>query len=310
MLWGKGHVPNSAKYWVQSVKHRRAKSSGDPFIYIFRLGDAMGIAIQHMFDGIARRYDFLNHFLSAGRDKAWRRKAARLLRGGPSMRVLDLCGGTGDFWKTWQDQQSGSKQTKRPFGVIADFSLPMLMEARRKFSAPTESDPTLSDPTLSDPILSDPILSDPILSDRTRSVPAQAIPPIVRMDALKPCFKPGAFDAVICAYGMRNLDSVGSGMDEVGRLLKPGGMFITLEFFRPTTLFTHFFYNGLAPLSIPFLGWFFSSRREAYAYLVDSIRGFKSVSEYGECARGRGFKDVRVIPCDFGISHIVTAVKG
>jgi demethylmenaquinone methyltransferase / 2-methoxy-6-polyprenyl-1,4-benzoquinol methylase len=237
----------------------------------------MGIAIQHMFDGIARRYDFLNHFLSAGRDKAWRRKAARLLRGGPAMRVLDLCGGTGDFWKTWRDQQSGSNPIRRPFGVIADFSLPMLMEARRKFSAQGR---------------------------------LEEVPPIVRMDALKPCFKPGTFDAVICAYGMRNLDSVGSGMDEVGRLLKPGGMFITLEFFRPTTFFTRFFYNGLAPLSIPFLGWFFSSRREAYAYLVDSIRGFKSVSEYGDCARGRGFQDVRVIPCDFGISHIVTAVKG
>ncbi len=235
----------------------------------------MGSAIQHMFDGIARRYDFLNHFLSAGRDKAWRRKAARLLRGGQDMRVLDLCGGTGDFWKTWQDQQTASNPIRRPLGVIADFSLPMLMEARRKFSVPTGS-----------------------------------APPIVQMDALKPCFRPGVFDAVICAYGLRNLDSIGSGMDEIGSLLKPGGIFITLEFFRPTTLFTRFFYNGLAPLSIPFLGWFFSSRREAYAYLVDSIRGFKSVSEYGDCARGRGFKDVRVIPCDFGISHIVTAVKG
>lgn len=259
----------------------------------------MGIAIQHMFDGIARRYDFLNHFLSAGRDKAWRRKAARLLRGGPAMRVLDLCGGTGDFWMTWRDQQSGSKQEglqglqrqdRRPFGVIADFSLPMLMEARRKFSTPQRRGPQGTG------------LTGPDASPE--------VPPIVRMDALKPCFKPGTFDAVICAYGMRNLDSVGSGMDEIGRLLKPGGMFITLEFFRPTTLFTHFFYNGLAPLSIPFLGWFFSSRREAYAYLVDSIRGFKSVSEYGDCARGRGFKDVRAIPCDFGISHIVTAVKG
>ena len=243
----------------------------------------MGIAIQHMFDGIARRYDFLNHFLSAGRDKAWRRKAARQLRAGPAMRVLDLCGGTGDFWKTWRDQQAGSERTRRHFGVIADFSLPMLMEAQRKFSDPGAPD--------------------------ARTGPSP-VPPIVRMDALKPCFKPAAFDAVICAYGMRNLDSIGTGMDEIGRLLKPGGMFITLEFFRPTTLFTRFFYNGLAPLSIPFLGWFFSSRREAYAYLVDSIRGFKSVTEYGDCARGRGFRDVRVIPCDFGISHIVTAVKG
>lgn len=229
----------------------------------------MGIAIQHMFDGIARRYDFLNHFLSAGRDKAWRKKAAGLLKGGEggSFRVLDLCGGTGDFWKTWADMQSAPRPA---MGVIADFSLPMLHQARKKFQAP----------------------------------------PLVRMDALKPCFKPGTFDAVLCAYGMRNLDSVGSGIDEIGRLLKPGGMFITLEFFRPTTIFTRFFYNGIAPLCIPFLGWFFSSRRQAYTYLVESIRGFKSAAEYRDCARDQGFKDVTVIPCDFGISHIVTAVKG
>jgi ubiquinone/menaquinone biosynthesis C-methylase UbiE len=58
------------------------------------------------------------------------------------------------------------------------------------------------------------------------------------------------------------------------------------------------------------LGWFFSSRRQAYAYLVDSIRRFQSVREYRDGFRGRGFRDVAVIPCDFGISHIVTAVKG
>ena len=243
----------------------------------------MGIAIQNMFDGIARRYDFLNHFLSAGRDRAWRKKAARCLQGGGDLKVLDLCGGTGDFWKTWESVQGESARGasgSKPYGVIADFSLGMLLQAREKFAAQSASGAIVD------------------------------IPPLVRMDALKPCFKPGTFDAVLCAYGMRNLDSLGSGIDEIGRLLKPGGMFITLEFFRPTTAFTRFFYNGIAPLCIPFLGWFFSSRRQAYTYLVESIRGFKSVAEYGEYARVRGFKDVTVIPCDFGISHIVTAVKG
>lgn len=244
----------------------------------------MGIAIQHMFDGIARRYDFLNHFLSAGRDRAWRRRAASLLtRNGP-VRVLDLCGGTGDFWKTWIDSRPAGEKS---VGVIADFSMGMLSQARLKF---TGAGATAAHP-------------------KGRK-PEEPVPALVRMDALRPCFKEGIFDAVLCAYGMRNLDSLDSGIDAVGRLLKPGGVFITLEFFRPTTVFTRFFYHGLAPLSIPLLGWFFSSRRQAYAYLVDSIRGFVSAGEYRECFRGRGFRDVAVMPCDFGISHIVTAVKG
>jgi demethylmenaquinone methyltransferase/2-methoxy-6-polyprenyl-1,4-benzoquinol methylase len=234
----------------------------------------MGLAIQRMFDGIAGRYDFLNHFLSAGRDRAWRKRAAACLRGNAPLRVLDLCGGTGDFWKTWAENEGTRAPGSR--GVIADFSLPMLQEAQRKLGTDARA----------------------------------ARPFLVRMDALHPCFKDGSFDAALCAYGMRNLDSLEGGIDAIGRLLKPGGLFITLEFFRPTTAFTRFFYHGLAPLCIPFLGWFFSSRRQAYAYLVESIRRFRSVGEYRDGFRGHGFRDVAVIPCDFGISHIVTAVKG
>jgi demethylmenaquinone methyltransferase/2-methoxy-6-polyprenyl-1,4-benzoquinol methylase len=239
----------------------------------------MGLAIQRMFDGIARRYDFLNHFLSAGRDRAWRRRAAACLRGNAPLRVLDLCGGTGDFWKAWAEGEGTRAPGSR--GVIADFSWAMLKEAQRKFAP-----------------------------DRVAAAGGGERPHLVRMDALRPCFKDGSFDAVLCAYGMRNLDSLEGGIEAIARLLKPGGIFITLEFFRPTTAFTRFFYHGLAPLSIPFLGWFFSSRRQAYAYLVDSIRRFRSVREYRDGFRERGFRDVAVIPCDFGISHIVTAVKG
>ena len=53
--------------------------------------------IAGMFDAIARRYDFLNHFLSAGIDRRWRRQAVRSLRLTGSERVLDLCTGTGDL---------------------------------------------------------------------------------------------------------------------------------------------------------------------------------------------------------------------
>jgi ubiquinone/menaquinone biosynthesis methyltransferase len=239
----------------------------------------VGKAIQNMFDGIARRYDFLNHFLSAGRDRAWRKKAARCLLERPPERVLDLCGGTGDFWKTWEKLGAGGAG----FGVIADFSLPMLNEARRKFSGPAGGAPSGGAKAKS--------------------------PALVRMDALQPCFKDGSFDAVLCAYGMRNLDSLGDGIVQIRRLLKPGGVSVTLEFFRPTTPFTNFFYRVFAPLSVPLLGGLFSSKKKAYAYLVDSIRGFCSVGEYRERFRAQGFREVAVIPCDFGISHIVRAVK-
>ena len=53
--------------------------------------------VAEMFDNIAPRYDFLNHFLSFGIDKIWRRKAIRLLmKHSPSI-ILDVATGTGDF---------------------------------------------------------------------------------------------------------------------------------------------------------------------------------------------------------------------
>src|SRR4051812_7162851 len=143
----------------------------------------MGIAIQKMFDGISRRYDFLNHFLSAGRDKAWRRKAAGRLHGGGSLEGLDFCGGTGGFLKNWVDLQSvagkgsgNGNAGQKSQGIIADFSMGMLLQARKKFR-----------------------------SARGGAGGPGTRPALVRMDALKPCFKEGAFDAVLCAYGMRNL---------------------------------------------------------------------------------------------------------
>ncbi len=240
----------------------------------------MGLAVQKMFDGIAKRYDFLNHFLSLGRDLAWRKKASRGWEGSKNfsknIAVLDLCGGTGDFWKIWSDHFQ-SFASMNAIGIIADFSLPMLKEAKKKIAQDEKI-------------------------NRIKTV-------LVRMDALHTCFKSNTFDIILCGYGMRNLDSVESGILELNNILKPGGTFTTLEFFRPTTLFTKFFYQGLAPICIPFIGWIFSSKRDAYNYLIQSIHKFCSVKEYSQIFQRFNFGKISIIPCDFGISHIVQAEK-
>jgi demethylmenaquinone methyltransferase/2-methoxy-6-polyprenyl-1,4-benzoquinol methylase len=53
--------------------------------------------VEQMFDNIAPRYDFLNHFLSLGIDKLWRKKAIRLLSAYKTDLLLDVASGTGDF---------------------------------------------------------------------------------------------------------------------------------------------------------------------------------------------------------------------
>jgi demethylmenaquinone methyltransferase/2-methoxy-6-polyprenyl-1,4-benzoquinol methylase len=84
--------------------------------------------VRKMFDEIARRYDFLNHTLSCFQDILWRRRCCReLKREKPGRRLLDLCGGTGDFAATYE-KFNGVQDV----AVLGDFSYGMLRGAEGK----------------------------------------------------------------------------------------------------------------------------------------------------------------------------------
>lgn len=79
--------------------------------------------IKEMFEGVAPRYDFLNHVLSLGIDRGWRRRVVESLELLPEHRVLDLCCGTGDL----------ALEIAREAPVTAcDFTWSMLTRAREK----------------------------------------------------------------------------------------------------------------------------------------------------------------------------------
>ena len=84
--------------------------------------------VRKMFDEIANRYDFLNHTLSCFQDILWRRSCCReLKRQNPGKRLLDLCGGTGDFAVTYEKFNG-----KPDVAVLGDFSFGMLKGAAGK----------------------------------------------------------------------------------------------------------------------------------------------------------------------------------
>jgi demethylmenaquinone methyltransferase / 2-methoxy-6-polyprenyl-1,4-benzoquinol methylase len=87
--------------------------------------DKSGRTIRDMFGKVARRYDLLNHLLSAGLDLVWRRRAAAALDLPAGARVLDLCAGTGD--------QAVALYRRGARVAAADFCLPMVALALRKF---------------------------------------------------------------------------------------------------------------------------------------------------------------------------------
>jgi demethylmenaquinone methyltransferase / 2-methoxy-6-polyprenyl-1,4-benzoquinol methylase len=96
--------------------------------------DKSGKTIRDMFAGVAPRYDFLNHLLSASLDVVWRRRATAVLGLSPGSRVLDLCCGTGD--------QATSLRRRGAHVAAADFCVPMLAIARHKFARTDAPRPT------------------------------------------------------------------------------------------------------------------------------------------------------------------------
>src|SRR5688572_9308629 len=83
--------------------------------------------ISGMFDAIAESYDFLNHLLSAGLDKRWRKQAVDALQLTGRETLLDLCTGTADLALA---ATNGARRAKRVIGI--DFSAAMLQIGKQK----------------------------------------------------------------------------------------------------------------------------------------------------------------------------------
>ncbi|MDR0516089.1 MAG: ubiquinone/menaquinone biosynthesis methyltransferase [Fibromonadaceae bacterium] len=219
--------------------------------------------IREMFDKIHKRYDLLNHLMSAGRDAAWRRKCCKKLPKKENAVVLDLCGGTGDFSIACKKILGTAK-----FSIVGDFAGKMLSVAAKKN--------------------------------------ASLIP--IQMDATQIPFADNSVDIVLNGFGMRNIQNLDLAFSEAFRVLKQGGYFATLEFFKPEKTIPKLFYQRVAPLAIPFIGMIFS-KRNAYRYLVLSILNFLNTKEYVAKARLAGFALHWAKALDFGLAHIVLLEK-
>jgi ubiquinone/menaquinone biosynthesis methyltransferase len=130
-------------------------------------------------------------------------------------------------------------------------------------------------------------------------------------DATALPFADGTFAAVVCGFGMRNLADPAAGAREVARVLRPGGLFVTLELFRPTRLATRAFHRTYARIVLPALGGWLSGEPGAYRYLAGSMAGFYTRAEYERVLGDAGFIRVRGRELTLGVASIVCGeVKG
>jgi demethylmenaquinone methyltransferase/2-methoxy-6-polyprenyl-1,4-benzoquinol methylase len=130
----------------------------------------------------------------------------------------------------------------------------------------------------------------------------------VQMDATQIPLASNSIDIVLNGFGMRNIPNQNIAFSEVFRVLKQGGYFATLEFFKPEKAVSKLFYQRIATLAIPFIGSVFS-KRNAYRYLVLSILNFLSPKEYAAKAKEAGFALRCIKSFDFGLAHLVLLEK-
>ena len=213
------------------------------------------------FDEIARDYDRMNHLMTAGLDRCWRKRAVQGLHG----KVLDVACGTGDMVvELLRTRHAASLQVT---GV--DLSEEMLAIAKRK--AP-QAEYRLAD--------------------------AEHLP-----------FGDASFDAVTCAFGIRNFVHLEQGLVEMVRVLKPGGRLAILELATPDNPFIRFFYNIYTRRIIPWLGSRIAGNREAYTYLPSSIERFPKGAAMVDKLKAAGGRTVEHRKLTFGVCRLYILVK-
>ena len=115
---------------------------------------------------------------------------------------------------------------------------------------------------------------------------------VVQGDAQDLKLDDASFDAGICGFGLRNVPDNRLALAQLYRVLRPGGRFAVLEFFRPVRGDARAFHAVFNKLVLPTVGGLISGDRAAYAYLADSMQTYLRRPEFEDLAREVGFEIV------------------
>ena len=210
-------------------------------------------SVQDMFSRIAPRYDLLNRLLSLSLDRRWRRRTARALA--PRLAAPD----SRALDLCCGTADLGLELARVIAGKVigSDFAHPMLVLARRKVAR-----------------------SHRVLF-------------LVEADALNLPFPDESFDVVTAAFGFRNLANYQRGLEEIRRVLKPGGEAAILEFSLPERGAFAAFYGFYFRHVLPLVGRAISGVRGPYSYLPASVERFPACEEFVGWMEAAGLRPAR-----------------
>lgn len=122
-------------------------------------------------------------------------------------------------------------------------------------------------------------------------------------------FKDDSFDAITVAFGVRNFENLGKGLNEIHRVLKSKGIFVVLETSVPTKFPFKQGYFLYSKYILPTIGKLFSKDKIAYNYLSESAAVFPFGEDFNNILRKTGFINVENRPQTFGVASIYVASK-
>lgn len=227
------------------------------------------VQVEKMFDNIAPAYDTLNHTLSWGIDKCWRRKAINWLKPFRPRRMMDVATGTGDF-------AIQACQVLHPDELIGtDISEGMMNVGREKV--------------------------------RQAGLDRQIS--FAKEDCTALSFPDKRFDAITVAFGVRNFENLDKGLQEMYRVLDDGGHLVILELSEPEWFPMKQLYAVYSKIVIPTLGRLLSKDRSAYTYLPQSIKAFPQGEVMQQIILKAGFSKVSFKRLTLGICTLYLATK-
>jgi demethylmenaquinone methyltransferase / 2-methoxy-6-polyprenyl-1,4-benzoquinol methylase len=220
--------------------------------------------VQEIFSTVTGQYDFLNHFLSLRRDITWRRFTVRKMRFFKTHRLLDVATGTADL------AIEAARQHPSVHVTGLDFVQAMIDLGRTKIERNG-------------------------FSDRVR---------ILRGDALTLPFPDDCFDIAAIAFGIRNIPDRDRVLQEMRRVVVPGGRVMVLEMTFPGNAVFQGLYSFYLHRILPGLARVFSGNPAAYEYLGDSIANFPDPEAFARQMEEAGLGPIEKYSLDFGITYL------
>ncbi|HEY3918102.1 MAG TPA: bifunctional demethylmenaquinone methyltransferase/2-methoxy-6-polyprenyl-1,4-benzoquinol methylase UbiE [Stellaceae bacterium] len=210
--------------------------------------------VRGVFDHVASRYDVMNDLMSGGIHRRWKAELIDRLAPRPGETLLDLAGGTGDIARRFLGRAGAGAHV-----VVCDINAAMVEVGR------------------------DRAIDGGLVSGIAWIVgDAETLP-----------LADTSLDACTISFGLRNVTRKDAALAEAYRVLKPGGRFLCLEFSRVEAPLLRRAYDLYSFAVLPWLGGVVARDRDAYRYLVESIRRFPAQSELAAMMTRAGFEQVR-----------------